>query len=157
MTRRYGRAPKAERCLGYAPHGHWHSSTFIAALRVDRLEAPWLLDGPMNSAAFLIYIETILGPTLQPGDIVICDNLSSHKNAAVSECIQAAGATLRYLPPYSPDLNPIELAFAKLKAFMRKSAARSFDALIEAVSQSIDLYPSHQCKGFFKHASYATD
>lgn len=157
MTRRYGRAPKAERCLGFAPHGHWQTNTFIAALRVDRLEAPWLLDGPMNGEAFLVYVQKILLPTLQPGDVVICDNLSSHKNAEVAKCLKQAGVTLRFLPPYSPDLNPIELAFAKLKAMMRKAAARTFDALLDAVAEAIQHYPDQHCRAFFKHTQYATD
>ena len=157
MTRRYGRALKAERCLGYAPHGHWQTNTFIAALRVDGLEAPWLLDGPMNGEAFLIYVQNILLPTLRPGDVVICDNLSSHKGAAVRNALEAADVTLRFLPPYSPDLNPIELAFAKLKALMRKTAARTFETLLEAVAEAIKHYPEQHCRGFFKHAQYATD
>ena len=156
MTRRYGRAMRSRRCLGFAPHGHWHTSTFIAALRLDRLEAPWLLDGPMNGSAFLLYLERILIPTLQPGDMVICDNLSSHKNAAVRDRLEAAGASLHYLPPYSPDLNPIEMAFAKLKAMLRKTAARSFDTILQAVAEAIKQYPKKQCKAFFRHAKYAT-
>lgn len=124
MTRRYGRAPKGERCLDHAPHGHWHTNTFIAALRSDRIEAPWLLDGPMNGEAFLHYIQEVLGPTLQPGDIVAADNLSSHKVAGVHEGVTTRGAQIIFLPPYSPNLNPIENFFAKLKALLRKAAER---------------------------------
>ena len=129
MSRLYGRAPRSERCLGVEPHGHWSTSTFIAALRQDALTAPWLLDGPMNQDAFLTYLEKCLGPTLRPGDIVIADNLSSHKGERVAEILQSFGATILYLPPYSPDLNPIELAFSKLKSHLRSAAARSLDDL----------------------------
>lgn len=133
MTRRYGRAPKGERCVDHAPHGHWHTNTFIAALRLDRVEAPWLLDGPMNGEAFLHYIQEVLGPTLQPGDIVVADNLSSHKVAGVREAVAAHGAQIIFLPPYSPDLNPIENFFAKLKDLLRKAAERHFDALVDRI------------------------
>ena len=129
MTRRYGWAPKGERCVDHAPHGHWHTNTFIAALRLDRVEAPWLLDGPMNGEAFLHYIQEVLGPTLQPGDIVVADNLSSHKVDGVREAVAAHGAQIIFLPPYSPDLNPIENFFAKLKALLRKAAERRRRAL----------------------------
>jgi len=129
MIRRYGRAPKGERCVDHAPHGHLHTNTFITALRLDRVEAPWLLDGPMNGEAFLHYIQEVLGPTLQPGDIVVADNLSSHKVAGVREAVAARGAQIIFLPPYSPDLNPIENFLAKIKALLRKAAASQRGAL----------------------------
>lgn len=157
MARLYGRAPTMQRCLGYLPCGHWHTNTFIAALRMDSLQAPWLLDGPMNGAAFLVYIREVLVPALPKGDTVICDNLSSHKVTGVREAIEAAGAQLRYLPPYSPDMNPIEMAFAKLKAILRGRAARTFDALLQALSEAIAQFPAEQCTGFFRHAKYATN
>ncbi len=157
MTRLYGRSPRSQRCLDSRPHGHWHTNTFIAALRHNRLEAPWMLDGAMNGQAFLIYLSEVLAPTLREGDVVICDNLSSHKIAGVDEAIKQTGASLRYLPPYSPDLNPIEMAFSKLKALIRKQQARSFQQLFKAVSEASKSFPSTQCSGFFRHAKYATD
>ena len=134
MTRLYGRAERAERCLCSVPHGHWSTATFIAALRHDRLTAPFLLDGPMEGAMFLACVQNILAPELHRGDLVICDNLSSHKVAGVGEAIEACGAQLLYLPAYSPDLNPIELAFAKLKAFLRQRAQRTRSASLRAGS-----------------------
>nr|WP_246459853.1 IS630 family transposase [Puniceicoccus vermicola] len=136
MTRLYRRAPRSERCLDRRPHGYWHTNTFIAALRHDRLDAPWLLDGPMNGQAFLVYVSQILAPTLRTGDLVICDNLSSHKVSGVAQALEQVGASLLYLPPYSPDLNPIEMAFSKLKALIRKQCARSFDELFAAVADA---------------------
>ena len=123
MVRRYGRAPKARRCLDRVPHGHWRTATLLAALRHDRLTAPLLIDGPLDGELFLAYVKECLGPTLQPGDLVICDNLASHKVAGVRAALAAHGAEWLYLPAYSPDLNPIELAFAKLKAALRATAA----------------------------------
>ena len=156
MTRLYGRAPRSQRCLDHRPHGHWHTNTFIAALRHDRLEAPWMLDGAMNGQAFLVYVSKVLAPTLSEGDIVICDNLSSHKVAGVAEAIERSGATLRYLPAYSPDLNPIEMAFSKLKALVKKHHARSYDELFYAVAEAIESFPAEHCRGFFRLAQYAT-
>jgi len=124
MTRLYGRSLVGERCLMAVPHGHWQTATFIAALRHDRLSAPWVIDAPMDGPLFLAYITKVLGPELQQGDMVICDNLASHKIQGIAEAIAARGATLHYLPAYSPDLNPIEMAFAKLKSYMRHEAAR---------------------------------
>ncbi len=124
MARLRGRAPRGERCRAAIPHGQWKTITFTAGLRLDGLVAPWLLDGPMDGEAFLVYLRRVLAPTLTPGDIVVMDNLPAHKMAGVRAAIEAAGAELHYLPPYSPDFNPIELAFAKLKAFLRKVAAR---------------------------------
>ncbi len=124
MARLRGRAPRGERCRAAIPHGHWKTITFTAGLRLDGFVAPWLLDGPMDGEAFLVYVRRVLAPTLTPGDIVVMDNLPAHKMAGVRAAIEAAGAELHYLPPYSPDFNPIELAFATLKAFLRKVAAR---------------------------------
>ena len=157
MTRRYGRAPKGERCLDHAPHGHWHTNTFIAALRSDRIEAPWLLDGPMNGEAFLHYIQEVLGPTLQPGDIVVTDNLSSHKVAGVREAVAAHGAQIIFLPPYSPDLNPIENAFAKLKAMLRKAGERTVDGLWAAIGRLVDVFTPTECANYFAAAGYDPD
>lgn len=131
-----GWAPCGQRLAATVPHGHWQTSTFIAALRHDRVEAPWLLDGPVNSESFLIYVEKILAPTLKPRDIVIMDNLGSHKNKAIRRAIRAAGATLLFLPKYSPDLNPIEQVFAKLKHWLRNAAERTGDALCRAIAET---------------------
>lgn len=157
MTRLYGRSERGQRCLAAVPHGHWQSATFIAALRHDRLTAPWLLDGPMDGPAFLTYLREVLGPELAPGDMVICDNLATHKVKGVQSTIAATGASLLYLPAYSPDLNPIEMAFAKLKTHLRQAAQRSFDGLIAALAQALPTFSSSHCLNFFKQARYATD
>ena len=128
MARLYGRAPRGERLVASIPHGHWKSLTFVAALRADRIDAPFVLDGAMNGKAFLVYVKDVLGPTLAAGDLVIMDNLSAHKVKGIREAIEATGAALLYLPPYSPDLNPIEMMFAKLKALLRKAAERTVAA-----------------------------
>jgi transposase len=154
MTRTRGRSPKGARCLASVPHGHWHTTTFIAGLRVNAITAPMVLEGPMDGAAFLLYVQTFLCPTLQPGDIVIADNLPSHKVAGVKEAIAAAGARLRYLPPYSPDLNPIENLFSKLKALLKKAAHRSLDALWQAIGTLLDAFSSTECVNYFKAAGY---
>lgn len=154
MTRRYGRAQKGMRCVDKVPHGHWQTSTFIAALRHDTLEAPWLLDGPMNGEAFLQYVRHVLGPTLQPGDMVVADNLSSHKVAGVREAIQARGASLLFLPPYSPDFNPIENFFSKLKALLRKAAQRSFDGLLQSIADILESLTAHECFNYFRSSGY---
>jgi transposase len=135
MTRRYGRAPKGQRCIASAPHGHWKTTTFVAGLRHQQLTAPMVADGPMDGEMFLAYVRQFLCPTLRPGDIVILDNLSSHKVAGVKDAIATAGATMLYLPPYSPDLNPIEKLFAKLKALLRKAAKRSIEALWNEIGE----------------------
>jgi transposase len=127
---RFGRAPYGQRCVAALPHGHWKTTTFVGALRANGMTAPMVLDGPMDSLAFEAYVTQVLVPTLGPGDIVVMDNLAAHKRAEIAIAIEAAGARLLYLPPYSPDLNPIEMAFAKLKAALRKAAARSIDALV---------------------------
>jgi transposase len=154
MTRRYGRSPKGERCLGAVPHGHWKTSTFLAALRQDRVAAPCVIDGAINGAAFRAYVEQFLAPTLKPGDRVVLDNLSSHKVAGVREAIEARGASLLYLPPYSPELNPIEHAFAKFKQHLRKAAARTIDALWHAIADAIRAFSSDECANYIAHAGY---
>ena len=131
MARRYGRSPYGQRCVAALPHGHWKTTTFVGALRATGMTAPMVLDGPMDGPAFEAYVTQVLVPTLRPGDIVVMDNLAAHKRAEVGIAIDAAGARLLYLPPYSPDLNPIEMAFAKLKAALRKAAARSIEALVD--------------------------
>lgn len=136
MTRLRGRSLRGVRLEADAPFGHWCTQTFIAGLRVDELAAPWVLDGPMNRAAFEVYIETQLAPCLQPGDVVIADNLSSHKSAAAQALLKAQGNWLLFLPPYSPDLNPIEMAFSKIKAHLRRFKARTFDTLFASVAVS---------------------
>jgi len=155
MARTRGRCPRGQRLKGQVPHGHWKMTTFTAGLRVDGLTAPMALDGPMNGEWFLAYITEVLIPTLAPGDIVVMDNLSSHKGWAVRAAIEAAGAELRFLPPYSPDLNPIEQAFSKLKAHLRKHAERSMDALWDRLGALVDEFTATECRNFFKHAGYA--
>lgn len=157
MARLRGRSPRGQRCRAAIPHGHWKTTTFTAGLRLDGLVAPWLLDGAMDGEAFLVYVTRVLVPTLSAGDIVIMDNLPAHKVTGVREAIEAAGAELHYLPPYSPDFNPIELAFAKLKAFLRKTAARTIPDLWTAVAQVIDTFRSDECLGYFAHAGYDLD
>jgi len=157
MTRLYGRVPRGECCLAAVPHGHWQTATFIAALRVDGLHAPWLVDGPMDGRLFLTYVEQVLGPELRPGDLVICDNLSSHKVKGVAEAIAGRGAELLYLPAYSPDLNPIEMAFAKLKALLREVGARTWEQLIQATAQALGAFDPRQCANFLRHAQYASN
>lgn len=157
MTRGFGRALRSERCLCKIPHGHWHTNTFIAALRVEGLHAPWLLDGPMNGDAVLIYVKDVLGPELHPGDLVVFDNLSSHHASGVRVAIEEVGATLLDLPPYSPDLKPIEMVFSKLKARLRKHVARDFDALACALSDVLKSFSPVECTNFIRHANYATN
>ena len=139
------------------PHGHWSTFTFIAALRHDRLTAPLLLKGPMDGAMFLASVQKFLAPALCRGDLVLCDNLSAHKVSGVREAIEGCGAPLFYLPAYSPDLNPIEPAFSKLKAFLRQRAARTFVGLRRATAQALDSFTPSHCTQFFRHAQYATD
>lgn len=154
MIRRYGRAKGGARCLDDAPGGHWESMTFIAGLRAGGITAPWCMDCAMTGEAFKIYIETQLAPTLKPGDIVIADNLSSHKVKGIREFIEARGARILYLPPYSPDLNPIEQIFAKLKALLRKAMARSFHALWQAIGKIIGLFTKQECLNCFANSGY---
>ena len=154
MTRTRGRAPKGERCIASVPYGHWKTTTFIAGLRHDKITAPLVLDGPMDGPAFLAYVQQFLCPTLMPGDIVIADNLPSHKVAGVREAIEKTGATLRYLPPYSPDLNPIEKMFSRLKALLRKAAHRTIDALWTEIGKLLDAFSPEECSNYFKSSGY---
>ncbi len=154
MARLRGRAPRGERLRAGMPHGHWRTTTFIAGLRLSGLDAPMVIDGPVNGEIFLAYVQRVLVPALRPGDIVIMDNLGSHKGTAVREAIEAAGAELRFLPPYSPDFNPIENAFSKLKALLRKAAARTRDALWDAVAHAIDAFTPVECANYFTAAGY---
>jgi transposase len=157
MARRYGRCPRGERLRAAVPHGHWKTTTFVAGLTTRGIIAPWVLDGPINRDAFETYLEKVLIPELRPGDIVIMDNLSSHKGPLVRQMIEAAGASLRYLPPYSPDFNPIENAFAKLKAYIRKAAARTIEALETAAAHALKTFKPEHCANFFAHAGYGCD
>jgi transposase len=154
MARRYGRAPRGERCRASVPHGHWKTTTFVGALRIDGMTAPMVLDGAMHGAAFLAYVEQVLVPTLVPGDIVVMDNLPAHKPGAVRRAIEGAGAGLHFLPPYSPDFNPIEMALAKLKAFLKKTAARTVDDLWDAIAAGIDTFTPTECQNYFAAAGY---
>lgn len=154
MARLYGRARRGLRCLASIPHGHWKTTTFTGALRVTGMTAPMVLDGPMNSDAFEAYVDQVLAPTLQPGDVVVMDNLAPHKRTEVREIIAARGAELRYLPPYSPDLNPIENAFAKLKAALRKAEARTLDQLEAAIRAALPTFKPDECANYFAAAGY---
>ena len=145
-----------QRCISAIPHGHWQSSTFIAALRHESIEAPCLIEGPVDAEVFTAYLEQVLCPHLREGDTVILDNLSTHKIHNVSQLLSARGVGIRYLPPYSPDLNPIELAFAKLKAHLRQQAARTLDELHSALATALDSFSATHCQGFFRHAQYAS-
>lgn len=155
MTRLYGRALQGERVVGRVPFGAWKTLTFVAALRCDGMTAPMLIKGAMNGSVFLAYVEQCLVPTLKRGDIVVMDNVATHKVEGVKEAIEAASATLRYLPPYSPDLNPIELSYSAFKAFLRKCAERTEDALRRRIGQFVRRLPAQNCANFFKHAGYA--
>lgn len=157
MAPRRGWGPRGERLIGKAPHGHWRTLTFIAALRVDRIDAPCLFDGPINGQKFLAYVERFLVPTLKPGDIVVLDNLGSHKGNAVRQAIRSTGAHRLFLPPYSPDLNPIEQAFAKLKHWMRQAQPRSIPDVNAAIAAVLNRFPETECANFFKNAGYASD
>ena len=154
MTRRYGRAPRGQRCHDSAPHGRWETTTFVGALRRCRLTAPLVTDGPMDGEIFLAYVRQSLCPTLQPGDTVILDNLSSHKVAGVGAAIIASGARVQYLPPYSPDLNPIEKLFSKLKARLRKAAARDRETLWKTIGESLDTVSPSECTNYFDACGY---
>ncbi len=154
MARLRGRSKRGQRCRAAIPHGHWKTTTFTAALRLDGRTAPMVLDGPLNGVAFLAYVEQVLVPTLNPGDLVIMDNLPAHKVAGVKEAIEAAGATRVFLPPYSPDFNPIEQAFAKFKALLRKAAARTVDDLWAVIAEAIELFPPQECANFFANSGY---
>lgn len=157
MTRLRGRARCGQRLKAQAPFGHWKTWTFVAALRCDGLTAPWIIDAPMNRKIFETWVETQLAPTLHPGDVVILDNLSSHKSAKAREVLRERGAWFLFLPPYSPDLNPIEMAFSKLKAHLRRIGARTITELHEAVGDICDLYEPQECWNYLKAAGYAPD
>jgi transposase len=157
LTRLRGRAPCGERLKASAPFGRWQTQTFIAALRCWGLTAPWVFDGAIDREAYNVYVETQLAPTLRRGDVVILDNLSVHKSAVAAQVLRQIGAWFLFLPQYSPDLNPIEMAFAKLKAHLRKAAVRTYDALWRAIGDICDLFEPQECLNYFKHAGYAFD
>jgi transposase len=154
MIRRYGRCPRGERLVDAAPWGHWKITTFVAGLRSSGIIAPLVLDGPMTGEVFRAYVEQMLAPALQPGDVAVMDNLAAHKVIGVREAIQAAGASVLYLPPYSPDLNPIEQLFAKLKAMLRSAAARTKDALWVTLGQALDAFPQTECQNYLANCGY---
>jgi transposase len=156
MVRTHGRCRRGERLRAQIPHGHWKTLTFLAALRHDRIEAPAVIDGPINGRIFLAYVEQFLIPTLQPGDIVILDNLASHKGKAIRKAIRAAGARLLFLPPYSPDLNPIEQVFAKLKTLLRKAAERSVETAWRRIGILLDAFSPHECANYLRNSGYAS-
>jgi transposase len=155
MVRRYGWSPRGERLVDAAPQGHWRTTTFVAGLRSSGIIAPFALDGPMTGEAFRAYIEQFLAPALSPGDIVVMDNLGAHKVAGVAKAIAAVGASILHLPPYSPDLNPIEQMFAKLKALLRKAAARTREALWNAIGRLLDSFSPDECRAYLENAGYA--
>ena len=154
MARLRGRAPRGERCRAGIPHGHWKTTTFTGALRLTGMTAPFVYDGAMNGTVFLAYVSQVLVPTLSPGDIVVMDNLSAHKASGVRDAIESVGVTLRFLPPYSPDFNPIENAFAKLKALLRAKAERTIPALWDTVGALIDEFKPVECANYFAAAGY---
>ena len=153
LVRTRGRGPKGRRVYGKAPWGHWQTTTFVGALRAGGIAAPMVLDGAMNGPAFLAYVRQVLAPSLAPGDIVVLDNLGAHKVSGVRAAIEAVGATLRYLPPYSPDLNPIELVFAK--GLLRKAGARTREALDIAIARALDAFTPSECSNYLRHDGYA--
>jgi len=154
MARLRGRAKRGQRCRSPIPHGHWKTTTFTGALRLEGMTAPMVLDGPMTGVAFLAYVEQVLVPSLRHGDVVIMDNLPAHRRPAVRVAIEAAGARLLHLPPYSPDLNPIENAFAKLKAILRKVAAPAIDDLWDAIRHALPRFTPNECRSYFAAAGY---
>lgn len=154
MARRYGRAPKGKRLRAAIPHGHWKTTTFVAGLRLEGLVAPFVFDGPINAATFEAYVDQFLVPELKPGDVVVMDNLSSHKRPKVAALIEAAGASLLYLPPYSPDFNPIEKLFAKFKALLRKAAERTVEGLWATIGKTLDAFKPRECANYFEAAGY---
>jgi transposase len=156
MVRLRGRCRRGQRLIGRVPQGHWKTMTFVAGLRHNKVVAPFVVDGPMDRASFLVYLEQCLTPTLKRGDTVIIDNLPAHKGAAVDRLIAAVHATLLYLPKYSPDLNPIEQAFSKLKALLRKAAERTVPALCRRIGKLVAKFSASECKNYFTHAGYAS-
>ncbi len=157
MVRRYGWALKGDRLVDAAPYGHWRATTFVAGLRQAGLTAPLVLDGPMTGKAFRAYVEQFLAPTLSPGDVVVMDNLAAHKVAGIREAIAAVGASVLYLPPYSPDLNPIEQTFAKLKALLRKASARTRETLWTLIGQLLHTFTPGECRNYLANSGYAFD
>lgn len=155
LGRLWGRALRGQRVVERVPHGHWKTTTFVGALRAEGFIAPTVIDGPMNGAAFQGYVEQQLSPALRAGDVVIMDNLAAHKVKGVREAIEAVGAQLVYLPPYSPDLNPIELAFAKLKTLLRAAAERTVDALEHTIGQLLERFSPQECRRYFRHCGYS--
>jgi transposase len=149
-----GWAPRGQRLTAKVPHGRWKTMTFLAALRHDRIDAPWFIEGPINGESFRTYVEKVLVPTLRPGDIVIMDNLGSHKSRAVRQFIRSVGAKLFFLPKYSPDLNPIEQVFAKLKHLLRKAAARTVDTVCSAIGEVLDAFTPQECANYIKNSGY---
>lgn len=154
LLRRYGRSPRGTRLRDHTPCGHWETHTVIAALRLEGLGAAAVFDGPIDSPSFLAYVEQVLVPTLRPGDVVVLDNLAVHKQPEVAAALAAAGAQIRFLPPYSPDFNPIELAFAKLKAFLRAARPRTFDQVNALVAEALGLYTATECANYVRHCGY---
>jgi transposase len=154
LIRRYGRSPRGTRLHDHTPCGHWQTHTVIAALRLDGVGAPAVFDGPIDTPSFLAYVEQVLVPTLHRGDVVVLDNLAVHKHAAVRAVIEGVGAQLRFLPPYSPDFNPIELAFAKLKAFLRAARPRTFDHVTALVATALQLFTADECRHYVRHCGY---
>jgi len=154
LLRRYGRSLSGTRVRDHAPFGHWETHTVVAGLRLDGLTAPAVFNGPIDNPSFLAYIEQVLVPSLLPGDVVVLDNLAVHKQPEVRHAIEAAGAQLRFLPPYSPDFNPIELAFAKLKAFLRAARPRSFDQVCALIAAALKLFTGGECRNFIRHCGY---
>lgn len=157
LTRLYGWGPQSERVVAAVPHGHWKTTTFLGALRTTGLTAPLVIDGPLTGELFLAYVQQQLVPTLSPGDIVVLDNLSSHKHAGVRDAVEAAGCTLAYLPPYSPDFNPIELLFSKLKALLRKHAERTIDSLWTRIGQLVTEFTPDECRRYLHHCGYTAN
>lgn len=151
-----GWGPRGRRLKAHAPFGHWKTQTFIAALRHDRIDAPWVIDGPINGELFRVYVEEVLAPTLKPGDVVVLDNLGSHKGKAARAAVRARGAHLIFLPPYSPDLNPIEMVFAKLKTLFRKADERTIEASWRRVGTLLDAFTPAECQNCLRHAGYAS-
>lgn len=155
MTRSHGRCARGRRLVAKVPHGRWRTLTFLAALRVNRIDAPCVLDGPINGRSFRAYVEQVLAPTLSPGDVVVMDNLGSHKGRAVRRALRAVGAKLLFLPPYSPDLNPIEQVFAKLKTLLRKAAERTIETTWRRIGHLLDAFAAPECASYFRNAGYA--
>ena len=154
MIRRYGRSPRGTRLRDHTPCSHWQVHTVVAALRLEGLSAPAVFDGPIDNITFLAYVEQVLAPSLRKGDVVVLDNLAAHKQPEVRRAIEAVGARLRFLPPYSPDFNPIELAFAKLKAFLRAARPRSFEQVSDLIAIALSLFTPTECRNYVRHCGY---